>query len=60
MRDYSEAMQTPNSDHFEKLTVQISKEEKDNAKVIAKSQGMTFQGWIGQLIKNAIKEAREA
>ena len=37
-----------------------SSEEKEQAKALAKSKGMTFQGWLGQLIKNALKEEREA
>ena len=47
-------MKTLSSDHFEKLTIQISRIEKERAKFIAKSQGMTFQGWLGQLIKREL------
>lgn len=52
-------MQTSNRDHYEKLTVQISKEEKELAKAYAKSHGITFQWWIGQLIRAVLKEAEK-
>ena len=52
-------MQTLSSDR-QKLTIAISPVEKEQAKALAKSKGMTFQGWLGQLIKNALKEEREA
>lgn len=42
------------------VKAKISSEEKEQAKALAKSKGMTFQGWLGQLIKNALKEEREA
>lgn len=32
----------------------ITQEERDKAKKIAKSKGMTFQGFVGQLIKREI------
>lgn len=32
----------------------ITPEERDKAKYLAKSKGMTFQGWLGQLIKREI------
>lgn len=38
----------------------ITNSEREQAKALAKSKGMTFQGWLGQLIKNALKEEREA
>lgn len=38
------------------LQVQISPEEKETAKKIAKSKGMLFSGYIGQLIRKDILE----
>lgn len=38
----------------EKLTVSITPEEREKAKAFAKSQGMTFQGWLGQLIRREL------
>lgn len=32
----------------------ITPEERDKAKKIAKSKGMTFQGFVGQLIKREL------
>ena len=39
----------------QKLTVMITASERDTAKAIAKSQGMTFAGWLGQLVKREIR-----
>lgn len=39
------------------IKVAFSKQERDAAKALAKSKGMTFQGFVGQLIKTALKEA---
>jgi len=40
--------------------IAISASERDQAKSLAKSKGMTFQGWLGQLIRNELKqEAQE-
>jgi len=52
-------MKSLNRDHFEKLTTQISAQEKTAAKALAKSKGMTFQGWLGQLVKAALKQAEQ-
>lgn len=41
---------------IQQLKVRISKEEQLKAKEIAKSQGMTFQGWIGSLIKRELAQ----
>jgi hypothetical protein len=46
-------MQT-NSDKRNYLVVDISAKEKNEAKSLAKSKGMTFQGWLGQLIRNEL------
>jgi len=51
-------MSYPNDYVMQKIS--ITPKERELAKKEAKRHGMTFQGWIGQLIKNAIKEAREA
>ena len=33
----------------------ITPDERDKAKSLAKSMGMTFQGWLGQLIKRELE-----
>ncbi|MDC7250477.1 MAG: hypothetical protein PQJ49_11225 [Sphaerochaetaceae bacterium] len=38
------------------LRVGISELEKNYAKNIAKSQGYTFQGWLGQLVKKELEK----
>ena len=43
--------------HSEMIRADISKEERTKANKLAKSKGMTFQGFIGQLIKNELKNA---
>jgi len=40
------------------LRVDITDREKAAAKRLAKSKGMTFQGWMGQLIKRELEEAQ--
>jgi len=37
--------------------VDISADEKNKAKVLAKSRGMSLQGFIGQLVKNELKNS---
>lgn len=39
---------------IQKVAVQISAEESRKAKALAKAKGMTYQGWIGSLIKREI------
>lgn len=39
------------------LRVAITDREKAAAKRLAKSKGMTFQGWMGQLIKRELEES---
>ena len=41
------------------LLVDITPEEKKAAKALSKSKGMTFQGWIGQLVRKELAAARE-
>lgn len=42
----------------QKLTVLLATRDKERAKRIAKRRGMTFQGWLGGVVKEAIdKEA---
>lgn len=41
------------------LAVRITKEEKSQAKNLAYSLGMTFEGWLGQLVKAALKNAKD-
>ena len=40
------------------LRVAITDREKAAAKRLAKSNGMTFQGWMGHLIKRELEEAQ--
>lgn len=45
----------------EMLRANISQEEKESARKLAKSQGYTFQGWLGQIIKRELyKEVSDA
>ena len=37
------------------LFASITPEERDRAKSLAKSKGMTFQGFVGQLIKKELE-----
>jgi len=39
---------------YEQLKAAVSRDEVLEAKRVAKSKGMTFQGWLGQLIKREI------
>lgn len=49
------------SEKYEKyIKVTISTSEKSEAKALAKSLGMTFQGWVGNLIKRELREAKKA
>lgn len=40
--------------------IDISREERAEARRIAKSKGMTFQGWLGQLVKREIYNSRSS
>lgn len=40
--------------------VDISQEEKNRAKVLAKSRGMSLQGFLGQLIKRELENSHVA
>lgn len=42
------------------LKVSITKEERLEAKKLAKAQGMTLQGWLGQLIKTELHKGEAA
>lgn len=42
------------------LLVDINLEEKKSAKRLAKSKGMSLQGWIGQLIKQELLANKKA
>ena len=42
------------------VRVDISNEERIRAYHIAKSRGMTFKGWLGQLIKRELANAEES
>lgn len=44
-------------DRFTSIKVEISKEKKQQAKSYAKSKGMTFSGWLGQLIDRELQKA---
>lgn len=39
------------------IRANISQDEKTAAKALAKSKGMTFQGFVGQLIRQALAES---
>lgn len=39
--------------------IALSQMERDEAKALAKSKGMTFQGWLGNLVKKEL-EAQNA
>ena len=38
------------------LKVRITGADKDKAKVIAKSKGMTFAGWLGMVVRDAMQK----
>ena len=48
-------MMYPNGDNFVKLTLQLSKAERDTAKTIAREKGMTFAGWLGNLVRKELQ-----
>lgn len=37
------------------IKASITSTERDAAKALAKSKGMTFSGWLGQLVKRELK-----
>ena len=39
------------------VKINISRDERISARHLAKSQGMTFQGWLGLLIRRELKKA---
>lgn len=41
------------------LKVQLAISEKDKAKAIAKSKGMTFAGWLGMAVREAMRKEQE-
>lgn len=51
-------MQTEKS--YEQLKAAITREEILKARKVAKSKGMTFQGWLGQLIKREISTSAQS
>lgn len=42
------------------MLVDISQQEKKDAKVLAKTKGMSLQGFVGQLIKRELENAKES
>lgn len=52
---HTKAMMQPKSDKRVYLLVDITEAEKEKAKRQAKSEGCSLQGWIGRLVKNALK-----
>lgn len=53
-------MQYENS--YRKMTLlkaNISTAERDQAKAIAKSKGMTFAGWLGMAVREAMRKEQE-
>lgn len=55
---YSGAMRYTND--YIQVKADISPEERDDARRLAKSKGMTFQGWMGQIIKRELASSKEA
>ncbi|MCK9329746.1 MAG: hypothetical protein M0Q94_07725 [Candidatus Cloacimonetes bacterium] len=53
-------MKYDKSNETKMIEARISASERDEAKAIAKSKGMTFQAWLGFLIKNELAKEREA
>ena len=53
---------TQKSTNSESIAVfaSITQEERDKAKTLAKSRGMTFQGFIGQLIRKELETSCNA
>ena len=49
------SMMYSNRDNFVKLTLQLSKVERDEAKIIAREKGMTFAGWLGNLVRKELQ-----
>lgn len=47
-------------DDFILLKADITRDEKETAKRLAKSRGMTFSGFLGRLVKEEISKARDA
>lgn len=41
------------------VRISISQIEYETAKTIAKNKGMTFQGWLGQLVKAELEKSKE-
>lgn len=58
---HTKAMMQTNRDKRVYLLVDITEEEKAQAKSLARSSGMTFQGWIAKIIREKLnqKEAHE-
>ena len=48
-------MSYPNDYVMQKIS--ITPQERDKAKKKAKSEGMTFQGWLAKLIRDELKES---
>lgn len=42
------------------IRFRLSADDRQEAKLLAKSKGMTFEGWIGQLIKRELANAEES
>lgn len=53
-------MKYDKSNETKMIEARISASERDEAKAVAKSKGMTFQAWLGFLIKNELAKEREA
>lgn len=51
-------MKSLDNDQFQKLTVMLSDTEREKAKRIAKSKGMTFAGWLGVAVKDAMAKEK--
>ena len=51
-------MKSLNNDQFQKLTVMLSDSEREEAKRYARSKGMTFAGWLGVVVRDAMSKEK--
>ena len=56
---YYDGMKLQNTHtNMQKLNVFLTDSEKEQAKRIAKSKGMTFAGWLGVAVKDAMAKEK--
>ena len=49
-------MKSLNNDQYQKLTVMLTSREREEAKQYAKTKGMTFAGWLGMVVRDAMQK----